>query len=241
MTRSARNTSAGGMAIPSAFADLDESCLDAKRPCRGCDRRWNRPRVRTGAGNRRNQNDDTGGARQYFFQEFLLLGDERFELGREARDVPARPGERCGEAIGNRIRECRCNDRNRVACPPRGPHTRISRSDNDVHPELHQFCRQRIESLVLAVCPAVLDQNVLSFDPSMFPKPLTERAQPQRIDRRIGAVEIPDAVRLSPLLRLGRGRCEENAENERDRERMKDPLFHSITWSARRSIDCGIF
>src|ERR1700745_142608 len=94
------------------------------------------------------------------------------------------------------------------------------------------------QSIVLVLCPAVLDRHILALDVASFTNTLLECSQKVCTAVRRRAVEDPDH-RHCRLLRArrewpGRGG---RAANERD---DLAPPHHSITSSARSRNDSGI-
>src|SRR5262249_20787275 len=126
----------------------------------------------------------------------------------------------------NRNRRGRRFGRQRRRCGGRG-------DDGDLL--LNQIDRQRWQSVILAVRPAVLDRHVLTLDVAGFLQTLPEPSHHRPVAVRRSAVEKPNR-RHRRLLRARRERpcCRRAAEKGDERATL-----HSITSSARASSEGG--
>jgi hypothetical protein len=89
--------------------------------------------------------------------------------------------------------------------------------EDDVDLEPDQFGREIGESFVSPLCPSVLDDDVLPFDPAEGVKPLPECLQLARVPGSGGGAQEPDPGNLDHLLSDGERRSEE-ASGQDDRE-----------------------
>jgi hypothetical protein len=85
-----------------------------------------------------------------------------------ARDVAGRSAETDYETFFYRIVAARKHDRDRGGCGLGGESRRRPASHNDGHLVVDQIGDQICQSIVLTVCPAGLDNNVLTFDKTGF-------------------------------------------------------------------------
>jgi len=112
----------------------------------------------------------------------------------QASNVPAWPGEARHQAQGHRVAHDRPNDRDRPSCLSGGLDRDSSRHNQDINPELDEGGQKSWVPIKVAVCPSVLDGNVLPFDPSMLSQPLPERFQRRRELRRVRVAKEPDPI-----------------------------------------------
>jgi hypothetical protein len=84
----------------------------------------------------------------------------------------------------DRIEGRREDDRNRRSCRLRRWGRRIGAYGNHRHLTTDQIGRERGQSIILTLCPAILDRHVLALDISRLLQPLAERAQTDRVHFR---------------------------------------------------------
>src|SRR5262249_11845011 len=87
------------------------------------------------------------------------------------------------------------------------------------------------------LCPAILNREVATVDPSEFAEPLYKSGNPLAVYRRRGDAQEPDGRQFAWLLRPRRERPCRRAAKQRDE--LATPN-HSITSSARARKDSGI-
>jgi hypothetical protein len=61
-------------------------------------------------------------------------------------------------------------------------------------------------AVVAALCPAILDREVATVDPTEFAQPLNKSSDPLTLDQRRGWPQEPDGRQLPRPLRAGRKR-----------------------------------
>ena len=93
-----------------------------------------------------------------------------------ACEVATRSIEACNEADLNWIGARYENNGNRGCCSF-GRYRRLGVRDNHSHPTTNQISRQRGQSIILPLRPAVFDRHVLALDPSGFLQALMECGQ----------------------------------------------------------------
>src|SRR5262249_12552169 len=107
--------------------------------------------------------------------------------------------------------------------------------DEDIDLELNQFFGQTTQPLVIALRPAIFDEEVRAFEPTAIAQPCAQCCQPGRVTRRGDKTQKADACNLR-LLRphRERPRCRRAAE-----QRDEIAALHSITSSAIASSLSG--
>ena len=115
------------------------------------------------------------GSRQQLVQEPEPLCRELHIHGADTGDVAARPVEAGDETSLDRVAAGAEDDRN---CRGRGfgreCRWHAARCGDDGHPAADQIGRQFRQSIVLTLCPAVFDRDVLAFDVAGFAQPFAE-------------------------------------------------------------------
>ena len=90
---------------------------------------------------------------------------------------------------------------------------RACRQDH-VHFETEQLGGELGETLVLSLCPAELDENVLSLGVAEITETLAERLDAIAFERRGRVPQVTDPWDLPRLLRAGGERRREDAESK---------------------------
>ena len=117
-------------------------------------------------------------------QKFDFLAGSIRCLVRETSDVAARSHQTHDQAGPDRVRRCREHDRNdrcRLLC---GEGWRGSRRDNDIDLEPDELGRVFCVALIAALCPAILNGQVTTVDPTEFAEPQNKSgaaAPPNRV------------------------------------------------------------
>ena len=112
-------------------------------------------------------------------------------LVRQTGDVAARSRQTRDQAGPDRVRRRREHDRDdrcRLLCREgwRGCHR-----DNDIDLEPDELGRDFGVALIAALCPAILNREVATLDPTEFAQPLHKSGNPLALDRRRGAPKNP--------------------------------------------------
>jgi len=108
---------------------------------------------------------------------------------RQTGDVAARSRQTRDQASPDRIvyrREHDRDDRCRLLCREAW---RGCRRNNDIDLEPDELGRVFCVALIAALCPAILNREVATVDPSEFAEPLHKSGNPLALDRRRGAQE----------------------------------------------------
>src|SRR5215472_13511198 len=160
----------------------------------------------------------------------------RLHLGHKpahTRDVAARTMQAGDDAAPDRVGSPHEHDRNR-----RG--RRLGRQgrwvatycNNDGHALAHKIGGEPRQSIVLPLCPAIVDGDVLTLDNTYFIETLADDRHERCVDSERTAAEQPNH-RKRTLLRTRRERPRRRTPEQRDE---LAPL-HSITSSAQPSSD----
>jgi len=109
--------------------------------------------------------------------------------------------------------------------------------ENDIDLEPDQFGGDLGEALAASLCPANLDRDIATVDPTKFAQPPNESGKQLAAARRRGRAQEPNGRQLAHLLRPRRERPGCGAADERDELAPSHLRGHSITSSARtRSV-----
>ena len=122
-------------------------------------------------------------------------------LVRQAGDVAARSRQTRDQSGPDRVRRRHENDRNdrcRLLCREGcgGCHC-----DNDIDLEPDELGRDFCVALIAALCPAILNREVATVDPSEFAEPLNKSSNPLALNRRRRSAHEPNGRQLARLLR----------------------------------------
>src|SRR5262249_47382698 len=148
-------------------------------------------------------------------QEFEFLATSIRDLVRQTGDIAARSGQTRNQAGAYWIvcrREDDRDDRCRLRCRESW---RGCRRHNYIHLESDELGRVFCVALAAALCPAILDRQVATVDPSEFAEPLNKSGNPVALNRRVGTQEA-DGRQLARLLRGRRERPRNRAAEQRD-------------------------
>ena len=100
----------------------------------------------------------------------VLTGDVCEDVGK-TRDISSGPGKARDESARDRIADREHDNRNPGSCLLGGLNGRRPAGEDDIHVHLHQFRSQGRKALVLTLCPAVLDRDVLALHKPAFAQP----------------------------------------------------------------------
>src|SRR5262249_1597734 len=147
-------------------------------------------------------------------QEFEFFAGSIRYLVRQTSDVAARPSQTRDQASPDRVRhhcEHDRDDRCRLLCCQGW---RGCLRDNDIDLEPDELGRVFGVALIAALCPAILNGQVTTVDPTEFAEPQNKSGNPLAVNRR---VQESDGRQLARLLRLRRQRpCRRRAAEQRD-------------------------
>src|SRR6516165_7881038 len=180
------------------------------------------------------------GLRHHLAQEFQLLGLQvgAVEEG-NAGDIASGPVESCHEANLHRVVAGREHDGNRRSCRLGGVRCRFAAGYDYSALTANEIGRQRRQSPLSILCPAVFNRNVLSLNITCFSQATSQRHHEFSRSIRRRASEEPDYWHR----RLLRARCERprcRAAEKRDELAPLHLRDHSITSSARSRTASGI-
>jgi hypothetical protein len=189
-----------------------------------------------GGTGRVNKHAETGRGGQQLVQQLEPLRPHLCIQVGHACQVAAGPAQACNKSNLDRVNSypeddrdggsgglCRQGRRSAAGCR------------NHRHLTVHQFGRKHRQSIVVILCPTIVDLDVLALDVTCVLQPLPEPAQTIRVQIRRCVAEEPNH-RHRRLLRPRRERPHGRAAEQRD----ELAAFHSITSSARASTDEGI-
>src|SRR5262245_12601851 len=143
---------------------------------------------------------------------------------REAGDVAPGPGQTLDISCSHGIAMTEKNNRDAASCLFDGVRLRSGVSDDQVHSEGHEFCRQRREAVKVTLRGTVLDCDVATLDPTQVSERLLEDACARRYRRSIQKANPVDSRCL--LRRNGEGRGEQANDNSGGERATAD---HSMT------------
>src|SRR5262245_38485334 len=103
--------------------------------------------------------------------------------------------------------------------------------ENDIDLKPDEFGGDFGEALAASLCPANLDHEIATVDPTKFAKPLGESGKQQAALRRRGRAQEPNGRQLAHLLRLRRERPRRRATEQGD----EVSALHSMIPSAGRA------
>src|SRR5262249_50721270 len=89
------------------------------------------------------------------------------------------------------------DDRCRLFC---GEGWRGSYRDNDIDLVPDELCRVFCVALIAAFCPAIVNRQVATIDPTKLPEPLIKSGNPWGLNRSVGTQES-DGRQFARLLR----------------------------------------
>src|SRR5262249_24769003 len=146
-----------------------------------------------------------GCSRDQLVQHFQPLRSYFYGQRGDAREVTARSIEAGDEALLDRIEAGREDDRNRRCCRLGHRGRRNGAYGNHRHLTANQVGRECGQSIIVTLCPAIFDRNVLAFDVAGLLQTLAEGGHVTRVSLWRCAVEEPDH-RHRRLLRARRKR-----------------------------------
>jgi hypothetical protein len=144
-----------------------------------------------------------------------------------AGDVSAGPIQAFDNAHSHRIEAGEKNDRDRRGGCLGGQDRRCVHRDHG-HLSLNQIGRQRRQSIVLAVGPAIFDRHVPAFDKARFAQTLTKCLSEVRIQFGRFTVEKADHGHRR-LLRAGGERASGRAADEREKGTASETAHRGTT------------
>src|SRR5262249_14459345 len=147
------------------------------------------------------------------------------------------------EALLDRIEAGREDDRNRRCCRLGHRGSRNGAYGNHRHLTTNQIGRECGQSIIVTLCPAILDRNVLAFDVAGFLQTLAKGGHVTRVSLWRCAVEEPDhrhrrllrACRERPRRRSAAEQRDELASSHRDDPKSKDRAEYSKSQAVHRS------
>src|SRR5262249_15228110 len=179
------------------------------------------------------ENGDTGHCGHQLAQKFQPLGHQFAHDEIDSGEVTARPGEAGNESELDRVVRDRKHDRNgcgrRLGCESRSG---AAGRDDDGNTLANQIGRQTWQSVELVLGPAVFDRDVLAFGIACLLQSLQKSARSLGRRHRAEKADYRHRRLLRAYRERPRRRC---ASKQRD----ELPPFHSITSSARASIEGG--
>src|SRR6266699_995827 len=92
----------------------------------------------------------------------------------QAGDVAPRSRETCDETRAKRVVRHREDDRDH-RCRPLYCNDRASRRDNDIDLKLDELSRDLGEALAAPLCPAILDRDIATLDPTELAESLHKK------------------------------------------------------------------
>src|SRR5215510_107442 len=182
------------------------------------------------------QHANQRGLRDKLLQKSQTFGHLLGKQPTDAGDIASRSIEACDEANRNGVCAGDEYDGYRCGCRLDRESRHLSADgNNEGHLPMHERGRKRRQPVVLTICPAVVDHDVLTLDKASFVQSMANNGDRMRIGSGRTAAEESNH-RQPTLLRARPERpCSRRAAEQRDE--ISPP--HSITSSAARSSVAG--